>query len=204
MTNTRLQTILTSAQKRLKRINTTIDRLNTDNRDPTPEEAVQMNNDAEFLTKLMRNIYQSCYWYTPDNPIKNENILKYFDVKVDKKDDGSIKLSIPAIIPKKGKDSYFIDSLNIALRPYFPEHAHIKKARVSIIYHYDDAYQKYLDFDNTETRSLLNCLTKYILEDDSPKHIELIQKACFDGSNKTEVMISPLCHTASQERREAQ
>lgn len=192
MINPRLQTILTSAQKRLTKIDMMMARLKADDREPTPDEAVQMNHDAEFLTKLMRSVYQSCYWFDPNQSIKDHNVRKYFDVKVEKKEHGVIKLTIPAIIPKKGKDTYFIDSLNIAMRPFFPEHAHIKKARVEIIYHYNGAYQKYLDYDNTETRSLLNCLTKYVLEDDSPKHIELYQRACFDGSNKTEVIISPM------------
>lgn len=190
MINKRLQTIFKSSQNKIHHINYLIERLKYDERDPTAEEAVQMNNDAEFLVKLMRSVYQSCYWFVPESSIKHDSIVKYFDVKVTKIDK-KIKLIIPAIIPKKGKDSYFIDSLNIALAPYFPTHMHINKARVKIIYHYDGAYQKYLDYDNTETRSLLNCLTKYILEDDSPKHIELCQKACFDGSNKTEVIIEP-------------
>lgn len=121
--------------------------------------------------------------------MRMENISNVYRVKVEIKND-TVHIIMPNVVSKKSKTTYVRDSLNYALSSQLNEPLELENVVVSFIYHFAENVRTF-DYDNIETRSILNVLTKFVIKDDSPKQMDMYQTAAFDGETYTEIYVEP-------------
>lgn len=119
--------------------------------------------------------------------MRQESVSHIFPLTVDIKPE-TVYIKMPNVVSKKSKTTYMRDSLNIALGNQIEAPLDRENVVVSFVYHFAENIRMF-DYDNLETRSILNVLTKFIIKDDSPKQINMYQSAAFDGETCTEIFI---------------
>ena len=63
-----------------------------------------------------------------------------------------------------------------------------KRAAIEVIHHFKDK-NEVKDFDNIESKAVIDCITANLLADDSPQYMSLHFDYCMDTSSYTEVRI---------------
>lgn len=114
------------------------------------------------------------------------------------KEGNKIIIDLPFLLPgKKGKNVNFVGA---PLKNQFDKIKEIEdlkireKVVICIIHFYDNVNvkAKCYDYDNLESKRILDIITLYTLEDDSPKHCDVYQTAEFGDTNKTKIIVMPV------------
>ena len=113
------------------------------------------------------------------------------------KEGGKVVVDLPFLLPrKKDKDAKFVGD---PLRHKFEqicEKEDLKireKVVVCIIHVYDNVNRKAkcYDYDNLESKRILDIITLYTMTDDSPKYCDVYHTVEFSDTDKTRVIIMP-------------
>lgn len=165
------------------------------------EEALYL---SERLTLDMRKMYNLDYSATFDQSRERflEVTREAVEVTVEVKSSDEIYITMPEICTKKKySDRYLRDTLSEALSKTFKTPLMLKDRVVVFKYIYqnieDNQFNGESDYDNIETRSVINALTKFILFDDAPQYYQVFY--CTEKGEKTMTTVSIL----TQERFKA-
>lgn len=115
-----------------------------------------------------------------------------------RKDGNVIIVDLPFLLPrKKGKEHKFIgDPLWYKLEELSkPEDLKIReKAVICIIHTYDNVNKKArcYDYDNLESKKILDIITLFTLTDDAPEYCDIYQTVQLSDSDKTRILIMPI------------
>lgn len=115
-----------------------------------------------------------------------------------RKDGNVIIVDLPFLLPrKKGKEHKFIgDPLWYKLEELSKsEDLKIReKAVVCIIHTYDNVNKKArcYDYDNLESKKILDIITLFTLTDDAPEYCDIYQTVQLSDSDKTRILIMPI------------
>lgn len=150
---------------------------------------------AERTVLRLRELY--ALDYKPDPlPVRQKQLAITQDVlniTIDADDHDAIQFVIPVICTKRQfKDRYLRDTLDQLLEPYFPVPMMLKKRVVVFNYYFPETSavaHSLVDYDNIETRSILNVLTKYILYDDDPRSCQIHYCSSVGNSRKTAITV---------------
>ena len=177
---------LKKCQKKCERLNKAlIDAVKTDgwygNIRKHVEDALYI---AEHLTLDIRKLYRlDCTLAVDENKERLADISREaMEMAIEIKSQDEIHIKLPIICSKKKySDKYIRDSLSALLEREIRIPLMLKDRVVVIKYSYEklenDRYCGEMDYDNIETRSIMNALTKYILFDDAPQYYQLYQCA---------------------------
>ena len=114
------------------------------------------------------------------------------------KDGNAIVIDLPFLLPrKKGKEHKFIgDPLWYKLEEISKsEDLKIRdKAVICIIHTYDNVNKKArcYDYDNLESKKILDIITLFTLIDDSPEYCDIYQTVQLSDRDKTRILIMPI------------
>ena len=115
-----------------------------------------------------------------------------------RKDGNVIIVDLPFLLPrKKGKEHKFIgDPLWYKLEELNKsEDLKIReKAVICIIHTYDNVNKKArcYDYDNLESKKILDIITLFTLTDDAPEYCDIYQTVQLSDSDKTRILIMPI------------
>ena len=115
-----------------------------------------------------------------------------------RKDGNVIIVDLPFLLPrKKGKEHKFIgDPLWYKLEELSKsEDLKIReKAVICIIHTYDNVNKKArcYDYDNLESKKILDIITLFTLTDDAPEYCDIYQTVQLSDSDKTRILIMPI------------
>ena len=115
-----------------------------------------------------------------------------------RKDGNVIIVDLPFLLPrKKGKEHKFIgDPLWYKLEELSKsEDLKIReKAVICIIHTYDNVNKKArcYDYDNLESKKILDIITLFTLTDDAPEYCDIYQTVQLSDSDKTRILIVPI------------
>lgn len=115
-----------------------------------------------------------------------------------RKDGNVIIVDLPFLLPrKKGKEHKFIgDPLWYKLEELSKsEDLKIReKAVICIIHTYDNVNKKArcYDYDNLESKKILDIITLFTLTDDAPEYCDIYQTVQLSNSDKTRILIIPI------------
>lgn len=114
------------------------------------------------------------------------------------KDGNTIVIDLPFLLPrKKGKENKFIgDPLWYKLEE-MSKSDDIKirdKAVICIIHTYDNVNKKArcYDYDNLESKKILDIITLFTLTDDAPEYCDIYQTVHLSDRDKTRILIMPI------------
>lgn len=113
------------------------------------------------------------------------------------KEDNKIVIDLPFLLPrKKDKEAKFVgDPLRYQFEKISEkENLKIKdKAVICVIHVYNnpDGNARCYDFDNLESKKILDIITLYTMTDDSPKYCDVYHTAEFSNANKTRIIVMP-------------
>ncbi len=114
-----------------------------------------------------------------------------------RKDGNSIVIDLPFLLPrKKGKDNKFIgDPLRYKLEEISKtENLKIRdRAVICIIHTYDNVNKnaRCYDYDNLESKKILDIITLFTLTDDAPIYCDVYQTVQLSDRDKTRVIVMP-------------
>ena len=114
------------------------------------------------------------------------------------KDGNTIVIDLPFLLPrKKGKENKFIgDPLWYKLEEMSKsEDIKIRdKAVICIIHTYDNVNKKArcYDYDNLESKKILDIITLFTLTDDAPEYCDIYQTVHLSDRDKTRILIMPI------------
>lgn len=115
-----------------------------------------------------------------------------------RKDGNVIIVDLPFLLPrKKGKEHKFIgDPLWYKLEE-LSKSEDLKtreKAVICIIHTYDNVNKKArcYDYDNLESKKILDIITLFTLTDDAPEYCDIYQTVQLSDSDKTRILIMPI------------
>ena len=114
------------------------------------------------------------------------------------KDGNTIIIDLPFLLPrKKGSENKFIgDPLKFKLEEMSADNDFkIKeKAVVCIIHTYDNENKnaRCYDYDNLESKKILDIVTLFTLKDDAPEYCDVYQTARMGNCDKTRIMVMPI------------
>ena len=114
------------------------------------------------------------------------------------KDGNTIVIDMPFLLPrKKGKENKFIgDPLWYKLEEMSKsEDIKIRdKAVICIIHTYDNVNKKArcYDYDNLESKKILDIITLFTLTDDAPEYCDIYQTVHLSDRDKTRILIMPI------------
>ena len=114
------------------------------------------------------------------------------------KDGNTIVIDLPFLLPrKKGKENKFIgDPLWYKLEEISKsEDLKIRdKAVICIIHTYDNVNKKArcYDYDNLESKKILDIITLFTLTDDAPEYCDIYQTVHLSDRDKTRILIMPI------------
>lgn len=113
------------------------------------------------------------------------------------KEGNKIVIDLPFLLPrKKDKDAKFIgDPLRYKFEK-MTEYQNLKieeKVVVCIIHVYDNVNRKArcYDYDNLESKRILDIIALYTMIDDSPQYCDVYQTVKFSDADKTRVIVMP-------------
>lgn len=115
-----------------------------------------------------------------------------------RKDGKTVIIDLPLLLPrKKGKEYKFIgDPLRYKLEEISKsEDLKIReKAVVCIIHTYDNVNKgaRCYDYDNLESKKILDIITVFTLTDDAPEYCDVYQTVQLSDRDKTRIMIMPI------------
>lgn len=115
-----------------------------------------------------------------------------------RKDGDVVIVDLPFLLPrKKGKEHKFIgDPLWYKLEEISKsEDLKIReKAVICIIHTYDNVNKKArcYDYDNLESKKILDIITLFTLTDDAPEYCDIYQTVQLSDSDKTRILIMPI------------
>lgn len=150
---------------------------------------------CENLTSYVRNF--AINTYTASQCDVYDCAAKIHGIEI-RKDGKMIIIDLPCLLPrKKDKQANFIGEL---LRYRFEkicEEADLKirsKAVVCIVHMYDNVNRKAkcYDYDNLETKRILDIVTLYTMTDDSPDYCDIYQTSEFGNVDKTRIIVMPI------------
>jgi len=104
--------------------------------------------------------------------------VKEHNIKIEEQD-GVLIIKLPALIPKKRQEmgKFFIDALYCAFNGYVATHesSNFNECVVYIanIYSKDVPKRRLRDYDNTETKQLIDAISAFFLTDDSGRFIDV-------------------------------
>jgi hypothetical protein len=147
---------------------------------------------AERAVIKMRKLYQ--YDFTAQYQKTKETVKQVTQAEIGLKvkiEPDHIILDIPMIITKdKIKTHYMQETINQGLKPYFNEPMMLKEQVIVFTYYYplnQGRSTRYQDYDNIETRAILNALNNYILFDDGPANIEVYFRSRCGDEKRTQI-----------------
>ena len=113
------------------------------------------------------------------------------------KENESIIIDLPSLLPgKKERETNFIGA---PLRHQFEKICQNRKVKIKekavvcIIHIYDNKNKKpkCYDYDNLESKRIIDIITAYTLTDDSPKYCDVYHSVEFGNTNKTRIIVMP-------------
>ena len=125
-----------------------------------------------------------------------ENAAEVQEIKI-RKEGKIIIIDFPFLMPrKKAKEvNYIGEPLKYQFEKICEnENLKIKeKAVICIIHIYDNVNRKAkcYDYDNLETKRVLDIITLYTLTDDSPKYCDVYHTVEFSNTNRTRIIVMP-------------
>ena len=114
------------------------------------------------------------------------------------KDGSTVVIDLPFLLPrKKGKNHDFVcEPLRYKLEKISKtEDLKIRdKAVILIIHTYDNVSKnaRCYDYDNLESKKILDIITLFTLTDDAPEYCDIYQTVQLSNCNKTRILIMPI------------
>lgn len=114
------------------------------------------------------------------------------------KDGNAIVIDLPFLLPrKKGKENKFIGEPLWYKLEEISKSEDLKirdKAVICIIHTYDNVNKKArcYDYDNLESKKILDIITLFTLTDDAPEYCDIYQTVHLSDRDKTRILIMPI------------
>lgn len=125
-----------------------------------------------------------------------EKVSDILEISVGK-NNGVVEICIPAFLPRKryGKSKYITDPLKYKLNEAAKEtDLRIEnKAVVCFVYVYNEDMSsvRCYDYDNLETKNILDVISLYTLRDDGPEYINVYHKMQRGSKSQTMIYVIP-------------
>lgn len=156
-------------------------------------------NELEFLSEKytcnVRQFLQNTYVGNRDEVMSKACNITGIDVC---KKDNMVYINLPCLLPrKKGKEHKFIgEPLRFKLEE-LSKTVDLKireKAVICIIHTYDNVNKKArcYDYDNLETKKILDIITLFTLVDDAPEYCDVYHTVKLSDKDKTSIIVVPL------------
>ena len=158
--------------------------------------AMKLEDTAERLTLTAREL-PVCTWKAGAKEDVENQYSEILNIKIGFTQTGLWAVILPLLLPKKEKGSadYIRQNLNTALSKYFKDKPYLKMRDVFIVYRhvYDERYpeRKMRDHDNIEINMVNDCISTFVLEDDSPGICNHCYMSAVGCGERTEVYIVP-------------
>ena len=114
------------------------------------------------------------------------------------KENNSVVIELPFLLPrKKDKQAKFVGDPLKVMFERLSEHEDFKikeKAVICIVHVYDNKHKKArcYDFDNLESKRILDIITVYTLKDDSPEYCDVYHTSMLSDTDKTKIIVMPI------------
>ena len=159
-------------------------------------EAFNFADICEKLTLTARQL--PAYTGNPQaQKISGHIISDNISVSIGFTPEGWFEAVIPALLPKKNKDSaeYICDFMYPAMQNFFRGKKPVRYTDCIIIfrhiYRQDRPERQYRDHDNIEIKAVIDIIALYVLFDDSPLHCSHYYCSAPGNENRTEIFIVP-------------
>ena len=158
--------------------------------------AMRLEDTAERLTLIAREL-PVCTWKAGAKEDVENQYSEILNIKIGFTQTGLWAVILPLLLPKKEKGSadYIRQNLYTALSKYFKDKPYLKMRDVFIVYRhvYDERYpeRKMRDHDNIEINMVNDCISTFLLEDDSAKICNHCYMTAVGNEERTEVYIVP-------------
>ena len=149
---------------------------------------------SEKFTCSVRDFAQKTFIVNRYEALDKAGEMQGIEVR---KDGNIIVIDLPFLLPKKkGKNHSFIgDPLwhKLAEVSQYEEFKIRGKAVVCIIHTYDNVNKdaRCYDYDNLESKKILDIVTLFTLTDDAPEYCDLYQTVKLSNVDKTRILIMP-------------
>ncbi len=181
----------------LKKMRKTAEALRYEYEKDNEEKASRLTNDlvakSEELTKMIR--YGAAYTFAEKKECISKNAADSMGITVDKNGD-VVEITLPFLLPKKkSHDSRYIgDVLHYVLSKTAVNNKYriYEKAVVVFIYTYSHTGLIHLkDYDNIESKKVLDIISLFMLPDDNPEACSVLHKMEHGEKDITRVLIMP-------------
>ena len=158
--------------------------------------AMRLEDTAERLTLTAREL-PVCTWKAGAKEDVENQYGEILNIKIGFTQTGLWAVILPLLLPKKEKGSanYIRQNLYTALSKYFKDKPYLKMRDVFIVYRhvYDERYseRKMRDHDNIEINMVNDCISTFVLEDDSPGICNHCYMSAVGCGERTEVYVVP-------------
>ena len=158
--------------------------------------AMRLEDTAERLTLTAREL-PVCTWKVGAKEDVENQYSEILNIKIGFTQTGLWAVILPLLLPKKEKGSadYIRQNLYTALSKYFKDKPYLKMRDVFIVYRhvYDERYpeRKMRDHDNIEINMVNDCISTFVLADDSPGICNHCYMSAVGYWERTEVYVVP-------------
>ena len=164
--------------------------------DEANKYAMKLEDTAERLVLTAREL-PVCTWKVGAKEEVENQYSDILNIKIGFTQTGLWAVILPLLLPKKEKGSadYIRQNLYTALSKYFKDKPYLKMRDVFIVYRhvYDERYpeRKMRDHDNIEINMVNDCISTFVLEDDSPGICNHCYMSAVGYGERTEVYVVP-------------
>lgn len=199
MDESNFQTRIRRIQNEVIRLNNSLFALEAYNRQKYPDNFLELSLDtsarAETIACRLRHLIGDYGVLSPSEPLRIAAGAQ--GIQIRQQEDWT-QISIPRLLPKRkaAKNGEFIMApLHYILSDYCRQHE-IRKFRacsVCFVHTYDRALDlgRIRDYDNLETRNVLNLITAYFLLDDGGRYCNVYHTTALGDKDGTEIYIMP-------------
>ncbi len=158
--------------------------------------AMKLEDTAERLTLTARELPVYTWKDGAKEDVENQ-YSELLNIKIGFTQTGLLAVIMQFLLPKKEKGSaeYIRQNLYAALSKYFKDKPYFKMRDVFIVYRhvYDERYpeRKMRDHDNIEINMVNDCISTFVLEDDSPGICNHCYMSAVGCGERTEVYVIP-------------
>jgi len=194
------QDLLSSAQRRLKRVQSALSLTllleKSGQLEAAYEEAFRFAYESEALTLLARAM-PAATGRPKARERMDAQIVETLSIAAELTPEGWFKLAIPALLPRKehGSQDYIRQNLYPAVRRFVEGRPPLRFGKSVIVFRHvydrERPERQFRDHDNIELNAVVNVLALYLLPSDGPKWLEHYYCAARGESDSTEIYLVP-------------
>ena len=164
--------------------------------DEANKYTMKLEDTAERLVLTAREL-PVCTWKVGAKEDVENQYSEILNIKIGFTQTGLLAVIMPLLLPKKenGSAEYIRQNLYITLSKFFKDKPYLKLRDVFIVYRhvYDERYpeRKMRDHDNIEINMVNDCISTFVLEDDSPGICNHCYMSAVGYGERTEVYVVP-------------